>query len=44
MITKLKRKNTKPEKNENVKTQNGVKKFPNHLGRWTADHYGSAEC
>jgi len=26
---KLKRKITKKEKNENVKTQNGMKKFPN---------------
>jgi len=31
---KMKRKNTKPEKN--VKTQNGMKKFPNYFSNWIA--------
>jgi len=25
------------EKNKNMKTQNGMKEFPNHFGRWIAE-------
>jgi len=31
-----KTKTYKTGKKENVKTQNGIKKFPNHFGRWIA--------